>query len=85
LALRRTTLREEERRLRRRIVAAVGERSSALDGIDDLVRMAVERRALRAQALLQTLLRAWTPAHLVGVAVALVLLIAHVVLVAGGR
>jgi Fe-S-cluster-containing dehydrogenase component/CRP-like cAMP-binding protein len=82
LVYRRSTLREEEARLRRHIAAAIGDRASHLDGLDDLVRLVVERRALRAQVLLQRLLRAWIPAHVVGVAVAVVLLIAHVAFVA---
>jgi Fe-S-cluster-containing dehydrogenase component/CRP-like cAMP-binding protein len=82
---RRATLRGEERRLRARIEAVLGARAASLDGLDDLLRLVVERRAVRAQRLLQGALRAWVPAHVVAVAVTLVLLIVHVACVVSGR
>jgi Fe-S-cluster-containing dehydrogenase component/CRP-like cAMP-binding protein len=79
------TLRAEERRLRARVEAVLGARAATLDGLDDLVRLAVERRAVRAQRVLQGALRAWIPPHVVAVAVTLVLLLVHVACVVRGR
>ena len=72
------SLRDEERRVRAEIERAIGARIHHLDGIDDLIRLAVERRAVSAQRLLQGALRAVVPAHVVCVAVTTVLLLAHV-------
>ncbi|HEY8088722.1 MAG TPA: cyclic nucleotide-binding domain-containing protein [Polyangiaceae bacterium] len=85
LVARRSTLRDEERSLRGRVEAVLGARTATLDGMDDLVRAVVERRALRAQRLLQTMLQGWVPLHVVAVAVTLALLAIHVVLVTRGR
>jgi Fe-S-cluster-containing dehydrogenase component/CRP-like cAMP-binding protein len=82
---RRATLRDEERRLRGHVEGVLGARAATLDGLHDLVRLAVERRAVRAQRLLQGALRAWVPAHVVAVAVTLVLLLVHVACVVRGR
>jgi hypothetical protein len=71
-------LRDEERRLRAAIERAIGARIHHLDGIDDLIRLAVERRAVSAQRLLQGALNAVVPAHVVCIAVTAVLLLAHV-------
>jgi len=71
-------LRDEERRVRAEIERAIGARIHHLDGIDDLIRLAVERRAVAAQRLLQGALRAVVPVHVVCVAVTAVLLLAHV-------
>jgi Fe-S-cluster-containing dehydrogenase component/CRP-like cAMP-binding protein len=81
------TLREEEKRLRACIERVVGRHAGAstLDGLEDLVRWAVERRAVRAQRVLQALLRAWVPVHVVAVAVTLTLLVVHLACVARGR
>jgi Fe-S-cluster-containing dehydrogenase component/CRP-like cAMP-binding protein len=79
------TMREEERAVRGRIEAVLGDRTAALDGIDDLVRLVVERRALRAQRLLQGILQGWVPAHVAAVAVTVALLVMHVVLVTRAR
>ena len=65
--------------------AVLGARTATLDGLDDLVRVVVERRALRAQRLLQTMLQGWVPLHVVAVAVTVALLAIHVVLVTRGR
>jgi hypothetical protein len=78
LILGRRTLRDEERRLRAEIERTIGARIGHLDGIDDLIRLAVERRAVSAQRLLQGALRAVVPVHVVCVAVTAVLLLAHV-------
>jgi Fe-S-cluster-containing dehydrogenase component/CRP-like cAMP-binding protein len=78
LILGRRTLRDEERRVRTEIESAIGARVRHLDGIDDLIRLAVERRAVSAQRLLQEALRAVVPVHVVCVAVTAVLLLAHV-------
>jgi Fe-S-cluster-containing dehydrogenase component/CRP-like cAMP-binding protein len=79
------TLRDEEKRLRARVEGVLGARTATLDGLDDLLRLVVERRALRAQVLLQGLLRVGLPVHVVAVAVTLVLLAVHVALVTRGR
>ena len=81
----RRTLHQEETHLRRRVARVLGHPASQLDGVEDLVRLVVERRAVGAQRLLQTTLRAWVPAHILSVAVALVLLVVHVACVAGAR
>lgn len=76
------SLREEEALVRTRIHTLVEGRSEGLDGLAELVRLVVERRAIRAQRLLQGALRACVPLHVVSVAVALVLICVHVALVA---
>ena len=81
----RRSLRQEQARLRARVERVLGARASTLDGLDDLIRLVVERRAVRAQRLLHALLRAWLPLHVVAVGVAAVLLVAHVVAVVGTR
>jgi len=75
------SLPDEEARLRGRLDAVVEGR--AVDGLADLVRLAVERRAVRAQRVLQWALRACVTVHLVSVAIALVLISAHVASLAG--
>ena len=83
IVLRGTSLRSEERMLHARIERALGGRQSErLRGLDDLVRLVVERRALGAQRALLGVLRAWLPLHVVAVAIALVVLVVHVVVVA---
>ena len=79
------TLRGEEKRLRARVEGVLGARTATLDGLDDLLRLVVERRALRAQTVLQALLRGGLPVHVVAVAVTLALLVLHVALVTRGR
>jgi Fe-S-cluster-containing dehydrogenase component/CRP-like cAMP-binding protein len=79
LVARGTRLGDEEKRLRACVDRAT------LDGLDDLVRLVVERRAVRAQRTLQTLLRSWAPAHVIAVAVTVALLLVHVVCVVRGR
>jgi hypothetical protein len=79
------TLQGEEKRLRARVEGVLGARTATLDGLDDLLRLVVERRALRAQTVLQALLRGGLPVHVVTVAVTLALLVLHVALVTRGR
>jgi hypothetical protein len=79
------TLRDEEKRLRARVEGVLGARTATLDGLDDLLRLVVERRALRAQTVLQALLRGGLPVHVVAVAITLALLVVHAVLVTRGR
>ena len=63
----------------------LGARTATLDGLGDLVRLVVERRAVRAQRVLHVLLRAWVPAHVVAVGVAAALLVAARGAVMGAR
>jgi Fe-S-cluster-containing dehydrogenase component/CRP-like cAMP-binding protein len=75
-------LREEENRLREATSGLLGGRKSErLDGLDDLIRLVVERRAVGALRLLTFVLRGWLPVHLAATAIAMVLLVAHVVAV----
>jgi Fe-S-cluster-containing dehydrogenase component len=85
LVLSRRTLGAEEARLRARLDRVLGARASRLDGLDDLVRLVVERRAVGAQRVLQGLLRSWVPVHVVSMAIAVVLLCVHVACVVGLR
>jgi Fe-S-cluster-containing dehydrogenase component len=79
-------LREEEGRLRARAVRLLeGRRSERLDGLDGLVRLVVEHRALGALRLLTFALRGWLGVHLAATGVALVLLVVHVVAVSVRR
>jgi hypothetical protein len=50
-------------------------------GIDELVRVVVEHRAVRAQRVLAAVVRGWVPLHVAAAAVSLALLVAHVVAV----
>jgi Fe-S-cluster-containing dehydrogenase component/CRP-like cAMP-binding protein len=77
------SLQDEEARVRARIDSVVEGRR--LDGLADLVRLVVEGRAIRAQRLLQGLLRVCVPVHVVSVAIALVLVAVHVMTVVGRR
>jgi len=80
LVARGATLKDEEARLRRRIDRALAGRASArLAGLDELVRLVVEQRALPAQRWLHASLRIGLPAHVVTAAVTMVLLAVHVV------
>ena len=72
------TLGDEQRRIRARITTVLaGRAGDKLAGLDALIRLAVERRALPAQRVLQTTLRAWLPLHVALSAIALVLLVLH--------
>jgi Fe-S-cluster-containing dehydrogenase component/CRP-like cAMP-binding protein len=79
LAVSGRTIGEEGRRVRARIDAILAgkDRKDKLAGIDALVRLAVERRALPAVRALGALLRAFVPLHVVATAVVIVLLAAH--------
>jgi hypothetical protein len=71
-------LRQEERRIRSRIdTVLAGRGRERLAGLDDLVRTAVELRALPAQRALTVALRALLPIHIVAFSLALVLLALH--------
>jgi Fe-S-cluster-containing dehydrogenase component/CRP-like cAMP-binding protein len=73
------TLGDEQRRLRAQVERVLGGRGEGkLHGLDALVRLAVERRALPLQRVLQAALRAWMPLHVALTAIALVLLVLHV-------
>ncbi len=78
-------LAEEQARLHARIdVMRQGRGEGRLAGLDDLVRTAVELRALPVRRLLTALLRCWLPLHIVVSAVALALLGLHVAVMLGG-
>jgi hypothetical protein len=79
-------LREEEKRVRATLNGLLeGRRSERLDGLDELVRLVVEHRAVGALRLLTFALRGWLPVHLAATATAVVLLVAHVIAVAVRR
>ncbi|HEY8076479.1 MAG TPA: 4Fe-4S dicluster domain-containing protein, partial [Labilithrix sp.] len=76
------SLRDEETRLRARIAELLEGRSSDKSrGTDDLVRVVVEHRAVRAQRIMTFALRAWVPVHVVAAAASVALLVAHVIAV----
>lgn len=81
LVLSRRSLRAEEETLRRRLDALTGGRSPSRDtaGLDDLVRLVVEHRAVRAQRLLTWALRGWLLPHVAATGAAFVLLLLHLV------
>lgn len=73
-------LREEERALRARIDAALeGRGRERLAGLAELIRIAVELRALPAQRALLAALRGGLPAHIVTFGVAAALLVLHAI------
>lgn len=78
-------LADEQRRLRARIDAMrQGRGQGRLAGLDELVRIAVELRALPLRRSLTAVLRGWLPLHIVVSAVALALLGLHVAVMLGG-
>jgi Fe-S-cluster-containing dehydrogenase component/CRP-like cAMP-binding protein len=79
LLARRTSLREEEARLKERVSRVFERRAADMDGLEDVIRLAVERRAVAAQRLLQLVLRGWLPLHVVAAAIAMGLLVVHVI------
>ncbi len=80
LVLSRRTLGDEEKVVRARIDALTGgKKGDALAGVDDLVRLVVEHRAVRAQRALTWTLRGWIVPHLAATAAVVVLLALHVV------
>lgn len=79
LALSGRSLGDEEARIRRRIDDALAGRGRRLDGLQPILRTAVELRALTARRLLTAALRAWLPLHIVAGAVVLALLLLHAV------
>jgi Fe-S-cluster-containing dehydrogenase component/CRP-like cAMP-binding protein len=79
LFLRGRTLAAEQQALRARIDRILqGRNSDRLAGLDDLVRLVVELRALTVQRVLTMLLRVWLPLHIGAAAVAGALLVVHV-------
>jgi Fe-S-cluster-containing dehydrogenase component/CRP-like cAMP-binding protein len=73
-------LRDEEIALRKRIeVMLQGRGPERLAGLDELVRLVVELRALSAQRALTLLLRMWLPLHIICAVVATTLLLVHIV------
>ena len=75
-------LREEEKHVRAMAAGLLsGSRSERLDGLDELVRLVVEHRAVGALRLLTFALRGWLPVHLAATAAAIVLLAVHVIAV----
>ena len=73
------SLGDEQRMVRARIESMLaGRGGEKLQGMDALVRLAVERRALPLQRIMQAALRAWMPLHVALTAILLVLLVAHV-------
>jgi Fe-S-cluster-containing dehydrogenase component len=79
LALSGRHLREEEKRLLATLGGLLdGRKSERLDGLDELVRLVVEHRAVGSLRLLTFTLRGWLPVHLAATATAVVLLVVHV-------
>jgi len=76
------SLRQEEEVLRARIERVLeGRGKERLAGLDGLVRIVVELRALPAQRLLLRLLRVGLPLHILTFGMAMALLVVHVVAV----
>lgn len=83
LALRAPRAEDEERRLAREIERATsGRKSERLTGVDALVRVVVESRAVIAARWLERLLRAMVPIHAALAALVAALLVLHVAFVA---
>ncbi len=80
LAASRRGLSDEERRLRARVDAVLaGRGADRLHGLDGVIRLAVELRALPGRRALTAALRAWMPIHVVLAAMTLGLLGIHVI------
>ncbi|MEZ4443996.1 MAG: cyclic nucleotide-binding domain-containing protein [Polyangiaceae bacterium] len=76
----RRDLAAEQRRLRARIDRILeGRGQERLAGLEQLIRLVVELRALRGQRVLTALLRIWLPLHVALAGVALALLVIHLV------
>jgi Fe-S-cluster-containing dehydrogenase component/CRP-like cAMP-binding protein len=76
------SLREEEKAIRARLDRWTGGKTGErVFGLDELVRLVVEHRAVRAQRLLTWVLRGWLVPHLAATAAALVLLVLHLIAV----
>ncbi|MCX4245601.1 cyclic nucleotide-binding domain-containing protein [Paraliomyxa miuraensis] len=85
LCLRGRTLAQEEARLQAQIDAMrQGRGEDRLGGLPELLRTAVELRALPARRVLTAMLRGWLPLHIVVSATALALLGLHVAVMLGG-
>lgn len=78
------TLAEEEARVRTRVQAVLqGRGADKLGGLDELVRIVVELRALPLRRLLTLSLRGFLPLHMVSSALLVALLAVHVLVVVG--
>jgi len=78
------TLATEEARVRGKVDAMLqGRGAERLGGIDELVRIVVELRALPARRVLTGLLRGFLPLHIVGTALVLALVAIHVLVEVG--
>ena len=75
-------LADEERQLRQKVdVVLEGRGGDRLAGLDKIIRVAVEVRALPGRRVLTAALRAWLPAHMVMAAVTVGLLVVHIAMV----
>lgn len=84
LLVRGHSLAEEEARVRAQVDAMLqGRGGERLGGIDELVRIVVELRALPLRRALTAALRVFLPVHIVGSALVLALLAVHVLVVIG--
>jgi hypothetical protein len=75
------SLRSERKRLEARMTQIAHGQPHSLAGLDDVVRIAVEMRALPARRLLTIMLRSWLPIHAAATAAVLLLLVIHIVTV----
>ena len=80
LVARATTLAKEQRRLRSEIEKIIEGRSGdKLQGLDDLIAVVVEGRAVTAQRFLQGVLRGWLALHVAVSVLVVILLVLHAV------
>jgi hypothetical protein len=78
------TLAEEEDRVRARVRAVLqGRGAEKLGGLDELVRIVVELRALPLRRMLTAIVRGFLPLHLIASSLLLALLAVHVLVVVG--
>jgi Fe-S-cluster-containing dehydrogenase component/CRP-like cAMP-binding protein len=84
-AVRGLAIADEEARLRSTIQSLTQLSPETRDAVDAIVRVAVARRAIRAEAFLHAVLRGWSPIHAVFTAITIVLLVFHVVVVVSYR
>jgi Fe-S-cluster-containing dehydrogenase component len=73
------SLREEETRLKKQVEAVLeGRGAERLEGLDELIRIVVELRALPARRALTLALRGWLPVHVIGTGILFALLGLHI-------
>ena len=78
------TLAEEEARVRARVHTVLqGRGAEKLGGLDELVRIVVELRALPLRRMLTTIVRGFLPLHLIASSLLLALLAVHILVVVG--